>query len=462
MIKRVYNFIMENNMINRGDGIIVGVSGGADSICLLNVLHELKGKLGIKLYAVHINHGIRGEEADGDEKYVEEICRQMNVWYRPYRFDIPAIAKENGLSEEEMGRNIRYKTFREVKKETGAAKIAVAHNSDDSVETILYNICRGTGIRGACGIPPVRDDIIRPVLCCSRKEIEGYLKGKNIIFRTDSTNLKNSYTRNKIRLELIPYLKDNINDKSREHILSFARQLGDISDYINRQAQKAYSESVEESEAGVMINIGLLKEYADIIRQETVRMCIMKMAGKLKDITETHVGSVMALMENESGKSINLPYNIVCENVYGYCRIRIGNVSVSKEESRKVEVSVPGEYELENGSKFIFTLENSVNFKEKMYTKWFDYDKIRNVMQIRFRKNGDFLEVAGGGHKKLKSYFIDEKIPREQRDKIPLLCDGSHVIWITGYRISEAYKITDSTKNVLKVQYIERNGNDNG
>lgn len=446
-------------MINKGEGIILGVSGGADSVCLLTVLNELKGLFDMELYVVHINHGIRGIEADNDEKYVEAMCSSMNIWFRAYRYDVPSLAEKNGLSEEEMGRNIRYDVFEKVRKEVGASKIAVAHNSNDSVETILYNMCRGTGIKGMCGIPPVRGNIIRPIMCCSRNEIEEYLHNRNICYKIDSTNLRGEYTRNKIRLELIPYINENINSGSQEHILNLAWQLSSIEKYINYESEKAYLQSVKEIEGEIRIDTGLLKKYPDIIRQEVVRKCIEKVAGKLKDITSGHIVSVMELIDNITGKQVNLPYNIICENIYGYCRIRKNRSAVT--HLKPIEAIAPGEYILENGSKFILTLENSVNFKEKIYTKWFDYDRIKNVMQIRFRQNGDFLEVANGGHKKLKSYFIDEKVPREQRDTVPLLSDGSHIIWIVGYRISEAYKITDSTKNVLKVQYIERNGKNN-
>lgn len=460
MINKVLNYISKNNMIDKGEGIVLGVSGGADSVCLLTALNELKEPLNLKLYVVHVNHGIRGAEADSDEKYVEGLCGSMNVWFRAYHYDVPHLAEKNGLSEEEMGRNIRYGLFEKVRKEVGAAKIAVAHNSNDSAETILYNMCRGTGIKGVCGIPPVRGNIIRPLLCCSRSEIEEYIDIRNISYKTDSTNLKSEYTRNKIRLELIPYINENINNRSVEHILNLAEQLSSIEKYINYEAEKAYIQSVKELENEIRIDINSINRYPDIIRQEVIRKCIEKTAGKLKDITSGHINSVVELIDNTTGKRFNLPYDIVCENIYGYCRIKRGKSVDTHFEP--IEVSVPGEYIMENGSKFIFSLENSVNFKEKMYTKWFDYDRIKNAMQIRFRQNGDFLEVANGGHKKLKSYFIDEKVPREQRDCIPLLSDGNHIIWIVGYRISEAYKITDSTKNVLKVKYIERNGNNNG
>ncbi|MDE5782666.1 MAG: tRNA lysidine(34) synthetase TilS [Lachnospiraceae bacterium] len=322
MINKVIKYINRNNMINKGEGIILGVSGGADSVCLLTVLNELKGLFNLELYVVHVNHSIRGIEADNDEKYVESLCSSMGIWFRAYRYDVPSLAEKNGLSEEEMGRNIRYNVFEKVREEVGASKIAVAHNSNDSVETILYNMCRGTGIKGVCGIPPVRGNVIRPIMCCSRNEIEEYLNTRNIRYKIDSTNLKGEYTRNKIRLELIPYISENINTRSQEHILNLAEQLSSIEKYINNESEKAYLQSVGEIEDEIRIDTGLLKQYPDIIRQEVIRRCIERIAGKLKDITSGHISSVMELIDNITGKQVNLPYNIICENIYGYCRIR--------------------------------------------------------------------------------------------------------------------------------------------
>ena len=464
MIYKVKKYIEKNNMINQGDRIVLGVSGGADSVCLLEILSELKQEYNMELYVVHVHHGIRGSEADADERYVSSLCESMGVWYRRYEYDIPGMAQKRGMSEEEMGRDMRYKTFNMVLDEVGASKIAVAHNADDCVETILHNMCRGTGIKGMCGIPPVRGNIIRPVMCLGRNEIEKYLNDRKIEYRTDSTNLKTDYTRNKIRLELIPYMKRNINPVSGEHILRLSEQLSQIEEYMEQQTEDAFERAAHKTDGGISIDINEFMKCHVTLQSGIVRLAIKSVAGKLKDITSENVEDVMMLMSRGTGKSVNLPYNIICTNVYDRCEIRKdnGNNINGIKEKEKVIVNVPGEYILKSGDKFILSLENSLNFKEKMYTKWFDYDKIKNALQIRFRENGDFLEVAKGGHKKLKSYFIDEKVPREQRDSIPLLADGQHILWVTGYRISEAYKITEDTRNVLKVQYCERNGKDDG
>lgn len=457
MIKLVKNYIDANGMISRGDKIVLGVSGGADSVCMFSILERLRKEYDITLYVVHVHHGIRGSEADEDEAYVRELCGTFNIWYRNFKFDIPYISGRDGVSEEEAGRNARYEVFERVLDGMKADKIAVAHNSDDCVETVLHNLCRGTGIKGMGGIPPVRGNIIRPVMCLSRKQIETYLAQNNIKYRTDSTNLQKEYTRNKIRLELIPYLNGNINSLSGEHILKLAEQLAMINSYVEEEAASAYRRVAADTDDGVQIDIEKFEACHRVIQSEIVRNAINKTAGRLKDITSGHIENVTELMRRGTGKMIMLPYDIECVNIYDKCIIRKKKDNIPGEMC-KITVSIPGEYMLKDGSKFIFSLENSPKFKEKMYTKWFDYDKIKNALQIRFRENGDFFEAAMNGHKKLKSYFIDEKVPREQRNTIPLIADGHHILWIVGYRISEAYKITSSTQNVLKVQYCERNG----
>lgn len=461
MINKVLNYIKQNRMIEEGEGVVLGVSGGADSVCLLLIMHEISIKMNLSLYVVHINHGIRGNEADSDERYVEQLCTETGVWCKSFHYDIPALSRETGMSEEEAGRKMRYETFKKVLIENKASKIAVAHNSDDSVETVLYNMCRGTGIKGVTGIPAVRGNIIRPILCCSRKEVEQYLGSINFRYCTDSTNLKNDYTRNKIRNELLPYLRDNINSRSQEHIMSLASQLQDIGEYMKEQVLKAYMECVKENKDNIMISKSLFVNYPKIIKQEIVRKCIENQAGKLKDITSVHIESVINIIENGTGRRINLPYSIVCENVYDDCYIRKQTLEYD-DAGEEIDIKIPGTYHLLNGSVIDFKLENSINFEEKLYTKWFDYDKIINAIKLRYRESGDYLTVSDGGHKKLKSYLIDEKVPREQRGKIPLLADDHHIMWVIGYRISEAYKITSNTKNVLKVQYFERDGNNNG
>lgn len=234
---KVRKYMEQFNMAEKGESVIVGVSGGADSVCLYKILLELKNYFDIDIIAVHIHHGIRGEEADRDMNFVENMCNNDGVKFRYYKYDVPGYAKTNGLSEEEAGRTLRYKAFDEVAKELisngRSVKIAVAHNRNDSAETFIHNLCRGSGLKGLAGIPCKNGSIIRPVLCLTREEIEMYLSEHNITHIDDSTNFTEDYTRNKIRHRVLPYLSENINDNSISHICQAADELREIEDYLS-------------------------------------------------------------------------------------------------------------------------------------------------------------------------------------------------------------------------------------
>ncbi len=274
MKKKVLDFIRKNKLVKKGDSVVLGVSGGADSICMLKLLSDLQKRLGISLYVLHINHMIRGEEADQDAEFVKKSCTKFKVPHRVINADVPAIAKEHGLSEEEAGRYVRYSEFSKYAYEVGASKIAVAHNSNDNAETVLMNLARGTGIKGLGGIAPKRplhedpdeepkkkkgkskepDDImvIRPILCLSRKEIEEFLNENDIKYRNDSTNDSTDYTRNKIRLEIMPLL-ENINDNAMQNITNASNELASTSEYIEKDVDEAYEEYVSEKDGKYLI-----------------------------------------------------------------------------------------------------------------------------------------------------------------------------------------------------------------
>ena len=299
MMKKVEKFITDNEIFKHGDSVVLGVSGGADSTCLLYVLNDLKEKLDLKLLVVHVNHGIRGEEADRDAMHVKKMCEKLNVPFRLKEVNVPSISKETGKSEEEAGRDARYAAFFEIAKEVNADKIAVAHNLNDNSETILFNLFRGTGIKGLMGIPVKREKIVRPLLGCTRKEIEEYLKTKGIEYQNDSTNSDTEYSRNKLRLDVIPYIKKNINEKVEYNIVNAANNLSEIYEYINSQADMTYKEYVIHD-----IIINEAEKLPAAILSEVIRKQIYKIAGKLKDITRVHVQSVKELLKMEVSKKI--------------------------------------------------------------------------------------------------------------------------------------------------------------
>lgn len=452
MLKKVISYIEKNKILQDGDSVLLGVSGGADSVCMLHVLYSLREKYHLKLYVVHVNHGIRGSEAKRDADFVEQMAENLQIPFRVVTANIPEMAKEQKLSEEEAGRIFRYNTFEQVANEVGANKIAVAHNLNDNSETVLFNLFRGSRLKGLTGISPMRGQIIRPLLCCSRNEIEQYLQENNLSYCTDSTNKETDYSRNRIRLKLMPYIKENINQKAEYNIVNAAENLSQVYEYIYGEAQKAYKIHVKDN---VLLNSA--EDLNVVILQEVVRMWILENTGRLKDIKANHVNIVIGLLSNQVSKKSELPYGLKLIKTYEGVKVLPENNEV-KDSNRQTIIE---DGKIFNTEKITVTVENESfdksNIPDLLYTKWLDYDKIKGLT-LRKRLPGDYIEISGSESgrsvkKKLKKYFIDNKIPQEERNNIWLLADGNHVVWIVGYRISEMCKVTDSTKRIIKITY---------
>lgn len=489
---RVKEFIESNKLVEKQEGVIQGISGGADSVCLLSMLDRYTRTINNLpddvinnyLIGVHIHHGIRGEEADRDCKFVEEMCKKFNVRCLVYKYDVPAYAKKNRISEEEAGRNLRYETFRDVLEKyrtKGFVKISVAHNLNDNAETVLHNICRGTGLRGLSGIKCINGDIIRPILCLKREEIEDYLENEKISYIIDSSNLSDEYTRNKLRLKVLPYLQDNINRKSIEHISYAAENISKAEEYLEKETNKIFNDITWKRESSIYIDKEEIRKIDKYMATRILRKAIFNISGKLKDITNTHIEDAYRLINKEVSKYIELPYSIIVKVDYDYIIMssKKNNYEPDSEfleechsEQKQnitecADIFKDGSYELKyTKGNFIVSildverdnidikfLENTIKNQENIYTKWFDYDRIRFIVQLRYREAGDYLTIGRElKHKKLKAYFIDCKIPKDKRDRIPLVTDGNHVMWVVGYRISEEYKVTDKTKRIIKIE----------
>lgn len=444
MIKKVYEFAKVNRMLEPGDRIVVGLSGGADSVCLLKVLIELGKKKTITLHCIHLNHMIRGEEAVRDEEYCVNMCKELNVPIKVVRRDVPAFSREHGLTMEEAGRKIRYQEFEILASEINANKIAVAHHQNDQAETVLFNMFRGTGIRGLAGIGPVNGNIIRPLLSVTRREIEEFLNKNNVEYMTDSTNNCNDYIRNRIRNEILPVVSEHINSDCIGNINQAALICAKADVYIRKQARTAYLQCVKEEKGIYKIIIQKFCEYDEIIREYIVREIFEKIYTSLKDVSFIHISGVCGLLNREVGKIINLPANIVAVKSYE-------EIVLKESTDVKMEKVPLPQYMVE-----IIPWEKSYEIEKNDCTKYFDYDKIKFTLEFRTRKTGDYLTIdSHNGKKKLKDYFIDMKVPKEERDNIPVLADGNHILWVVGYRISEYYKISESTKQVVKVSVRE-------
>ena len=453
LFENVKKYMFENNMLgantlgNEESAVVVGVSGGADSVCLLRLLVQLRDETGgLYIKAVHINHGIRGEEADSDQHFVEELCKELQVDCQVYFRDIPSMARENHLTEEEAGRIFRYECFEEeaLKLSNGRnVKIAVAHNRDDLAETVLYNMIRGSSLFGLAGIQPVRGRIIRPLLMTDRAAIEQYLKEVGQDFRTDSTNLMTEYSRNKIRNVIMPILKE-INEGATDHITDIALDARQLKKDVENEIENLYY----SDDHSASVRVETLRHLSSLSQGELVLGMIEACCGKRKDITRDHISSVIQLSEKESGKSVDLPYSLRAERIYE--RIEIRTVSGEGQSETGVTDSI-GTIEI---TTFPYTRDLEISKKE--YTKMIDYDKIKFVLTLRTAEKDDYIVISSsGGRKKLSRFFTDNKIERSKRSKILVVADGNEIVWVVGYRLSESYKVTPETRTVGQITFIE-------
>ncbi|MCD8036180.1 MAG: tRNA lysidine(34) synthetase TilS, partial [Clostridiales bacterium] len=318
MYSKAIDTIKKYNMLQRGDSIVAGLSGGADSCALVHVLAGIREKFGIDVAAVHINHGIRGSEADADEKFAKAFCEGLGVKFIVYHCDVPAEAVRRGLGEEETGRLIRYEKFRETAEMLGANKIAVAHNLNDRTETFLMNLCRGAGMKGLSGIPAVSGNIIRPLIECSRESIEKYCAENSIDFRTDSTNLQNEYTRNKIRNVLIPWLKENINPAADMNIASAAELLREDEAFLEDIAEDVLSRAtVEKHDDFTALDCDVLLKEKPVVVRRVLRKALRGLRPDLKDFSRVHIENTEKILHGETGRKINLPDGVTAQKSYG-------------------------------------------------------------------------------------------------------------------------------------------------
>lgn len=456
-------------MITSEDTLIAGISGGADSVCLLFVLLELQKNLGFSLEAVHVNHRLRGSDADGDEAFVAELCREHAVPCTIYHKNVESIAKKRKQSLEEAGRVVRRQAFFETMKTRGGTKIVTAHHKNDNAETLLMNLARGSGLRGLGGISPVNGAVIRPLLCVEREEIESYLHDRGIGWRTDASNADDAYTRNRVRNHVIPFLQEEVNARAVAHMNETAEQLQMIRQYMDRQVDAAWETCVRTEEAQTELLEESYRQVDAALGRMLIRRCIVRAAACEKDITLTHVTLVEELFQHQVGRKLDLPYHTRVQRTYrGISFAKKREVPGKKQEA--VLLKIPGVTEIpwlnmticctfiENTEEF---LRNSV--PQKTYTKCMDYDIIKDDLFVRTRESGDYIVIRKqGGTQKIKNYFINEKIPADKRDTIPLIAQGKEILWIVGHRMSSSYQIGEQTKRVLQIQVNggESNGRD--
>lgn len=470
--ERVYNWIEEQGFLPKGDGVLLGVSGGADSVALFRFFCAMAEVGGWKLRCVHVEHGLRGEDSLGDAAFVEELCRKYGVSCRVVGVGRRiAGMKDTHMSLEEKARIARYEVLlqqaAEMEQELGCpVHIALAHHANDNVETMLFHLARGTGLDGMRGMPAVRGPIVRPFLQVERQEIETYLQELRQVYRRDGTNADISFDRNRIRHNVIPEM-EKINDRAVAHMVQAAGLLGEVADYVGAQANEILQQVQEEKWQEIAIEP--LLEHPAFLQREVVHLWLQQYIPGAKDVGASHIYKIVELFDAQVGREYHLPKGMVVRRTYKGVEIsslcseeqKVGweDVSLSLKELERNSL------EITCGSTcVILAVEDWDDTKEipgNLYTKCFDYDMIRNNVSVRTRRSGDYITITSeGAHKRLQDYFVNEKVPAVKRDQIPLLCDGSHVMWVMGYRMSEHYKVSNKTKKVLKVHMIEEKENE--
>ncbi len=440
---RVRDYIIKNNMVREDDRVLVAVSGGADSMCLLFLLYDMKESLRISLSAVHVEHGIRGQDSLNDMEYVKEQCERLGIPFTAEHTDAPRVAASLGQTLEEAARNERYRIFESME----ADRIALAHHMDDMAETVIFNLTRGSGIRGLQGIIPVRGRYIRPLLCLARKDTEEYCREKGINYRHDITNDDDGIIRNRIRHRVMPEL-EKINRKAAVHIMNTAEDVLLTEDFLKEKTDEACAICMKKTEAGrIELDLDEYEKLHEYLRSEVVSRALGEASGRMKDISRKHIRAVEQLTSSQSGRRISLIYGIR-----------------ASKEFRKLVITSPGryeppeEYEKAPGLKITVHDRSEISFQDirdsGCYKKFMDYATIKDVsfLSVRRRKSGDRISVKGGS-KKLKDLLIEEKIPVEERDRMYFVASESEIVWIpdTG-RIGERFKVTENTEKILEME----------
>ena len=448
--------ILRYKMIDEGDSVCIALSGGADSVSLYNFFVKNKEKLGLKnIYACHLNHNLRGNESDRDENFVRDICKKNHTELIVRSLDINKMSVECGKSVEETARDARYEFFRDVHIEK-KCKIATAHTLSDCMETALFNLARGTGLKGICGITPVRDYIIRPLIHCSRAEIELYCEAENLEYVTDSTNLGDDYTRNRIRHYVIPKLYE-INPNAEQAFLRFFIQGEREQDFLDKETDKIY----DRVENHCKFN---RKEFLSCHDAVGYRVLAKILSGKNIDVSFSRLELLYEEIKSGTGTvQLNKEWYLKSEKEYFYLCKKTEKEDISFfYEIEPLKIKEKAEFSIVKRKKIEFTLiqcEQSIqfeNFSNKDLKNCLDCDKIGEVVYLRQRKDGDKISLRGRGcTKSLKKLFNENKIPIEKRNTIPVISTGDRVLWVEGFGADKTASLDKKTKNYIKISVLE-------
>jgi tRNA(Ile)-lysidine synthase len=458
MIKKVNQTIEKYNLLEKGERMVVALSGGPDSTALLAVLAQIAQKLDLSLVVAHFNHGLRGAESDEDENFSRELSEKMGLSFVSAKMDLRK--RKKGLSPEDFYRRQRYDFLNKISEDYQAQKIALGHNLQDQAETVLLNILRGSGLEGLKGFLPMRDGkIIRPLMEISRREIISFLNEAGIPYRQDSSNENKRYLRNQIRSELIPYLKEKFNPKIEETLAQMAEILRLEDEFIRQHVDEVLKASfIQRQQNRILLKISYINRLPSAIRLRLFKTILESLNPAKNGFSFIHIKSLDNLAQKcESGKRVDLPLGIEVRREYDDLIMERKKVC-SKQMDYEYTMNIPGSIYIKERK---FTVRSEITKKENVDLNskskvYLDLDKIQKPVIIRNRRNGDWFQPLGmQGRQKIKTFFIDRKMPRCERNEIMLFVDQLSVIWIENMHFNDRVKITAETKNVLKLEIID-------
>ena len=446
--EKIIRLIEEYELLKRGEKILIALSGGPDSVFLLYFLLKYKRKYGINLGAMHVNHMIRGEEADKDEKFCRKLCLQLEVDYHTVKRDVPSFAKNDKISIEEAAREIRYKELARVQKKFRYDKIATAHNCSDNAETVFLNLIKGTGLKGLSGIPIVRGNIIRPILSISKDEILEYLKKNNLEYSVDKTNLSNVYERNFIRNEIFHLIKKQLNPKLEQTLFKSSSILKKQAIILSSAIEIISGSVIAKKKGNLEINIEKLSAIDKNIWSDVIKFSIER--NYSVQVSFTDCDKIISLFSNQIGKSVSISNGLTALRERGKV---LAYLKSKPKKPKHIEIKINGSGRIDNKKITI----NQVDKVLAVYSKnknieYINADKVNDSFTLRFWKDGDrFYPLGLDGSKKVSDFLNDQKVPSFEKNKQLVLINNKKIVWVVGHRIDNRFKITEKTRKVLQL-----------
>ena len=462
--QQVLGFIKQNNLLSASEKLVVAVSGGADSVCLLHILASLQKRLKLKLHLAHLNHQLRDAESEADADYVSDLARKLDIPATIERRDVKGYQRKQRLSLEEAAREVRYRFLTEVAGAVSAQAVAVGHTRDDHIETILMHLIRGAGTRGMRGLQPSTEwpskagslTVIRPLLGVSHQETENYCRQHRLAPRLDASNLSLSPLRNSIRQQLLPLL-ESYNPSIAEALLRTGRIAGDDIDFLDKETARLWGEIARQEGEVIILDRKELDRLPPTLQRYLLRASAERLLGSAKDIEMRHIEEMMTVLGKPAGKRLSLPGGLIFATGYEQYQLTTDMTSLSplpKLES-EVPLNIPGETLLP-GWRVEANIVKRAEMAEKggEFTACLDLAKTGDKLTVRPRRRGDRFQPLGLPQpKKLGEFMIDAKIPRPWRQQVPIVCSPSKILWVVGWRIDERVKVNQDTKQGLRLEF---------